>query len=63
MDWLERMNDVVEYIETHLDSDIDYKVLSKMLFCSTCEFSRIFSFVTGMSVSEYIRHRKLSQAA
>ncbi|MCL2774145.1 MAG: AraC family transcriptional regulator [Oscillospiraceae bacterium] len=63
MDWVKRMNDIVEYIETHLDGEIDYNNFGKMLCCSTYEFSRIFSFVSGMSVSEYIRRRRLSQAA
>jgi AraC family transcriptional regulator len=63
MDWVEHMNDVVEYIETHLDSEINYDVFGKMLCCSTYEFSRIFSFIAGMSISEYIRRRRLSQAA
>lgn len=63
MDWVERMNKVVEYIEANLDSEIDYSAFGKMLCCSTCEFSRIFSFMAGMSVSEYIRRRRLSRAA
>jgi len=34
-----------------------------MVGCSMYEFSRVFSFMVGMSVSEYIRRRRLSQAA
>lgn len=63
MDLFERLNAVVEYIESHLDGDIGYKVFGKMLGCSAREFSSIFSFVAGISVSEYIRRRKLSNAA
>lgn len=63
MDWLGQMNNVVEYIESHLDSEIDYCVFGKMLCCSTYEFSRVFSCIVGMSVSEYIRRRRLTKAA
>lgn len=63
MDWVERMNGVVEYIEAHLDREIDYSVFSKIFCCSTYEFSRIFSFIAEMPISEYIRRRRLSSAA
>lgn len=61
MDWLKGMNEVVKYIEENLTNSIDYTVLAKKVCCSPYEFSRIFSFMTGISVSEYIRRRKLSQ--
>jgi len=63
MDWLQGMNGVIDYIEDNLTGEIDYDVLAKILCCSTYEFSRIFSFMVGIPVSEYIRNRRLSQAA
>jgi len=36
--------------------------LARIAYCSVYEFSRVFSFAAGMSVSEYIRRRRLSQA-
>jgi AraC family transcriptional regulator len=62
MDWLKGMNNVIEYIEENLTQPIQYESLSKIVGCSVYEFSRIFSFMAGMSVSEYIRRRRLSQA-
>ncbi len=62
MDLLKEMNDVVNYIEENLTESIQVDMLSRMACCSVCEFSRIFSFMAGMSVSEYIRRRRLSQA-
>jgi len=62
MDWLNGMNNVVKYIEENLTENIDYDFLCKIVGCSRYEFSRIFSFMTGMSISEYIRRRRLSQA-
>jgi len=62
VDWLKGMNEVVEYIEENLTQPIKYESLSRIVGCSVYEFSRIFSFMAGMSVSEYIRRRRLSQA-
>ena len=62
MDWLRGMNAVIEYIEENLTQPIKYESLSRIVGCSVYEFSRIFSFMTGMSISEYIRRRRLSQA-
>ena len=62
MDWLKGMNDVLEFIEDNLSQPIRYESLSKIVGCSVYEFSRIFSFMAGMPVSEYIRRRRLSQA-
>lgn len=62
MDWLKGMNSVTQYIENNLTHPIQYESLSRIVGCSVYEFSRIFSFMAGMSVSEYIRRRRLSQA-
>ena len=62
MDWLKGMNNVVNYIEENLTQPISYETLGKMTGCSAYEFSRIFSFMTGVAISEYIRRRRLSRA-
>ena len=63
MDLLMKTNDIVEYIEENiLSEELDYQVLADMLFCSKYGFFRIFNFLAGMSVSEYIRKRRLSLA-
>lgn len=62
MELLKKMEDVIEYIEGHITDSIDYGALASILCCSVYEFSRIFSFVAGVSVSEYVRNRRLSLA-
>ena len=62
MDWLNGLNRVMRYIEENLTEQLDKEILARMVGCSIYEFSRVFSFLTGMSVSEYIRCRRLSQA-
>lgn len=63
MAWHERMNAAVEYIEEHLDGVIDMVEVARRARCSEYHFRRMFSFVAGVSVSEYIRRRRLTLAA
>ena len=62
MDWLKGMNRVVAHIENNLTEPTQYEKMARLVGCSVYEFSRIFSFMAGISVSEYIRRRRLSQA-
>ncbi|MEL7659868.1 AraC family transcriptional regulator [Acetobacterium wieringae] len=63
MDSLSSMNNALTYIESHLTEVIDFKVLSKIALCSEYHFKRMFSFLSGISLSEYIRRRRLTLAA
>ncbi|MCL6660922.1 AraC family transcriptional regulator [Paenibacillus amylolyticus] len=63
MDWLERMNRAVSYIEDNLEQDIDYDQIAKIALCSVYQFQRMFSFVLDVPLSEYIRRRRLTLAA
>lgn len=63
MDSLSSMNKALVYIEEHLTEDIDYGVVSKLAYCSEYHFKRMFSFLSGISLSEYIRRRRLTFAA
>ena len=57
------MNSVIDYIESHITESISCETLAQMTGLSVYEFRRIFSFVVGMPVGEYIRKRRLSLAA
>jgi len=63
MNNINRFNRIIEYIEEHLTDEIDVVVLAQMANMSVYEFRRIFAFVAGISLSEYIRKRRLSAAA
>ncbi len=63
MDWLDRMNDTMDYIEAHLADDISYDKIAQLACCSTYHFQRMFPFITGVTLSEYIRRRRLTLAA
>ena len=63
MEWIERLNQAIIYIEEHLKDDIDYDQLAKIACCSSYHFQRMFSYMAGIPLSEYIRRRKMSLAA
>ena len=63
MDSLSNMNKAMAYIEEHLTEDIDYSEISKIACCSEYHFKRMFSFLSGIGLSEYIRRRRLTLAA
>jgi AraC family transcriptional regulator len=60
---LSSMNNAIAYIEEHLTEDIDYRKVSQIAYCSQYHFKRMFSFLSGVSLLEYIRRRKLTLAA
>ena len=63
MDALERMNQALAYIEEALAEEIDFKQVERLALCSEYHFRRMFSFLAGVSLSEYIRRRRLTLAA
>lgn len=63
MDWLDRMNNVIDYIEAKLADEISYEEAARIACCSTYHFQRMFAFITDVPLSEYIRRRRLTLAA
>lgn len=63
MDSLKSMNDAMRYIEENLTNEIDFKEAARIAHCSEYHFKRMFSFLAGIPLSEYIRRRRMSLAA
>ena len=63
MNIIKLFNDTVNYIETVLDGEIDEKKISSLSGYSYPMFSRLFSMLTETTLSEYIRSRRLTEAA
>jgi len=63
MDSLRNMNRALHYIEENLTNDIDFREVAKLALCSEYHFKRMFSFLAGITLSEYIRRRRLTLAA
>ena len=63
MEYYENLNKVIDEIENNLTEKIDYKNLAKIIGTSSYTLQRIFAFLTGITLTEYIRKRRLSKAA
>ncbi|MGI6585126.1 MAG: AraC family transcriptional regulator [Gracilibacteraceae bacterium] len=63
MDTLKNLNEALNYIEENLAGEIDFKEVARLALCSEYHFKRMFSFLAGVSLSEYIRRRRLTLAA
>ena len=63
MDWLTKMNAAIDYIENNLTDEIDFGVVAMKACCSSYNFQRMFSFITDTTLAEYVRRRRLTQAA
>ncbi|MGX9756905.1 AraC family transcriptional regulator [Clostridioides difficile] len=63
MEWIERLNKAINYIEENITKEIEYKQLAKIACCSTYHFQRMFAYMADVPLSEYIRRRRMSLAA
>ena len=58
----ENLNNMINYIENNLEKDIYIEELAKIVGISSNSLQRIFTFMSGISLSEYIKKRRLSKA-
>ena len=63
MEWINRLNNAMSYVEKHLTDNIDPDDISLIMACPVSVFQRFFIQITDMPFSEYVRRRKLSCAA
>ena len=63
MDWVKKLNNVIDYIEKNLTNEISYDYIAKLARCSIYNFQRMFSYIADKSLAEYIRNRRLTMAA
>lgn len=63
MEWLTKLSNAIAYMEENLDKEISYDKAAEIACCSTYYFQRMFSYVAGIPLSDYIRKRKMTQAA
>ena len=55
MDYVERMNKAVEYMEGYLVDEIFAGEIARIMACPFSLFQRSFIQITGIPVSEYMR--------
>lgn len=63
MNMLEELNAAIRCVEENLRNEINLHEVARIACISQDSFLRFFSYMTGMTLSEYIRKRRLSLAA
>lgn len=62
MDWINRLEASIDYIEDHLTDTLDHEELGRIAYCSAYHYQRIFSYMVDVPLAEYIRRRKMTLA-
>ncbi len=62
MNWLQRIEKAVDYVEEHITEKISYEEVAKHSLSSTFHFQKVFSLTCGFTLGEYVRKRKLTLA-
>lgn len=63
MTWVESLQTAVDYVEEHLLDDLSTASIARQANFSVFHFQRTFAILTGISVGEYVRRRRLTLAA
>ncbi|WP_379318747.1 AraC family transcriptional regulator [Paenibacillus puldeungensis] len=63
MEWIERLNRAINYIEEHICEEINLDEAAKIACCSVYHFQRMFAYMANIPLSEYVRRRRMSLAA
>lgn len=63
MQWLEKLNDSLDYLEKNLEGTPDLAEAAKIACCSPYHYQRMFSYLAGVPLSEYLRRRRMTRAA
>ena len=62
MDWIQGIQQAIDYIEDHITEEIDYEEAAKRAYSSSFHFQRVFGIMCGFTLGEYIRRRRLTLA-
>ncbi|MCI8452965.1 MAG: helix-turn-helix transcriptional regulator, partial [Eggerthellaceae bacterium] len=60
MSQLENLNRAMGYVEEHLDGTLDLEELSRIAGCSQYQLQRMFPYLAGVTLSEYVRRRAMT---
>ncbi len=62
-EYVARINRVMDYIENHLTEELSLEVLARVACFSSFHFHRIFSGMTGETLSDFVRRLRVEKAA
>lgn len=63
MSYVESVQRAIDYIEEHLDEELDLSSIAEEAYISVAQLYRVFYALTGHPVKDYIRKRRISVAA
>ncbi|MBQ2028116.1 MAG: AraC family transcriptional regulator [Clostridia bacterium] len=63
MEWLTSIRTAIDYMEKNLEEDIGVQDVAAQVFLSPFFLQRGFSLMTGYGIGEYLRNRRMYQAA
>lgn len=63
MEALRLLRQAIDYMEEHLHENIEINDIAKAAMSSKYHFQRMFHALTGFTVTEYVRNRRLTLAA
>lgn len=63
MEYVQKLQNAINYIENNLQEDIKIEEISELCHFSVPHFYRLFQVFTGYSIMDYVRKRRLSEAA
>lgn len=63
MEWMDNLNKIMDYVENHLDGELDSEEIIRLAACPFPMFQRVFAVIAHISFTDYIRNRRLTRAA
>ena len=63
MGWADKVNEALGYIEAHLQEELTVEKVGRAVHYAPSALQSMFGAITGYTIGEYIRFRRLSQAA
>lgn len=63
MNMLKQLNNAIQYIEQNLCGELRLGEAARLACVTEDSFARFFSYMTGMTLTEYVRRRRLTLAA
>jgi len=62
LDLLEKMTRALDYVEANLEGEINYAAAARLACCSSYNLQRMFGFIAGVTLAEYVRRRRMTLA-
>ena len=63
MEWLNKMNNAIDYIEANIIEKVNYIQAANIACCSLSRFQNMFLFITDITPAEYVRRRRMTLSA